>query len=105
LLGVLSRVLPDTLISLSGDGIRFSFFGIVILAAAVLIGPLGGGLVGITATLTRPTRMPAIRRTFNAGMHGVVGLVGGLAYQGLGGVDPMTVGRPAEVLLLIGVPL
>lgn len=105
LLGVLSRVLPDTLVSLSGDGIRFSFFGIVILAAAVLIGPLGGGLVGVTATLVRPARMPAIRRLFNAGMHGVAGLVAGLAYEGLGGVDPMTVGRPAEVLLLIGVPL
>lgn len=105
LLGVLSRVLPDTLISLSGDGIRFSFFGIVILAAAVLTGPLGGGLVGGLATLTRPTRMPAIRRMFNAGMHGVVGLVGGLAYQGLGGVDPMTVGSAVDVLLLIGVPL
>jgi len=105
LLGVLSRVLPDTLISVSGDGIRFSFLGIVILAAAVLVGPVGGGVVGATATLARPTRMPAIRRLFNAGMHGTVGLVGGFAYQGLGGVDPLTVGRPTEVLLLIGVPL
>ena len=105
LLGLLARTLPDSVASLSGDGVRFSFFGIVTLAAAVMLGPLGGGLVGIIPSLARPVRMRTIRRWFNAGMFGVVGLVGGLAYVSAGGVDPMTVTGPSAVLLGIGIPL
>lgn len=105
LLGALSRILPDSLVMLSGDGVRFSFFGIVILAAAVLVGPLGGAIVGVLATILRPGRLFSLRRAFNAGMFGVTGLVGGLVYTLMGGADPMTVGGPTEVLLLVGVPL
>jgi hypothetical protein len=105
LLGLLARTLPDSIISLSGDGVRFSFFGIVTLAAAVMVGPLGGALVGIIPTLARPVRMRPIRRWFNAGMFGVVGLVGGLAYAAAGGVDPLSVAGAADVLLYIGIPL
>lgn len=105
LLGLLSRALPDTVVSLSGDGVRFSFFGIVILAAAVMVGPLGGAFIGIVVTLLRPVRMPMVRRLFNAGMFGVVGLVGGFAYVAAGGVDPLTVSGTQSVLLQIGLPL
>lgn len=105
LLGLLARLLPDAIISLSGDGVRFSFFGITILAAVAMVGPLGGALVGTLVTLVRPVRIPLIRRLFNAGMFGVVGLVGGLAYVSAGGVDPMTVTGPSAVLLGIGIPL
>ena len=105
LLGLLARTLPDTIVSLSGDGVRFSFCGIVILAAATMTGPLGGAAVGVVVTLVRPVRMRPIRRWFNAGMFGVVGLVGGLAYAASGGADPMTVVGPAEVILGIGLPL
>lgn len=105
LLGLLARTLPDSPVAPSGDGVRFSFFGIVILAAAVMTGPLGGGLVGIIPTLVRPVRMQPVRRLFNAGMFGVVGLVGGFAYAAAGGADPLTVAGPSAVLLTIGVPI
>ncbi|HHU10108.1 MAG TPA: HD domain-containing protein [Intrasporangiaceae bacterium] len=105
LLGGLARLLPDSVVSLTGDGVRFSFFGIVILAAAVLVGPIGAALVGIVGTIARPMRSPAVRRVFNAGMFGVVGLVGGLAYNAAGGLDPLTVAGTRDVLLGIGLPL
>jgi hypothetical protein len=105
LLGLLGRTLPDAIVSLSGDGVRFSFVGIVILAAAAMVGPLGGAVVGTVVILVRPVRMPLIRRLFNAGMFGVVGLVGGLAYAAAGGADPLTVSGPTGVLLDIGIPL
>lgn len=105
LLGLLSRALPDAVVSLSGDGVRFSFFGIVILAGSVMVGPLGGALIGIVVTLLRPIRMPVVRRVFNAGMFGVVGLVGGFAYVFAGGADPQTVSGTESVLLQIGLPL
>src|SRR5690606_31073436 len=89
LLGFLARLLPDSIISLAGDGVRFSFFGIVILAAAVLTGPVGALLVGAGVTVARPVRTPGIRRLFNAGMFGVVGLIGGLAYGAAGGKAPL----------------
>ena len=105
LLGFLGRALPDAVVSLSGDGVRFSFFGIVILAGAVMVGPLGAALIGIVVTLARPVRMPAVRRIFNAGMFGVVGLVGGFAYLLVGGVDPLTVSGAGDVIVSIGLPL
>jgi HD-GYP domain-containing protein (c-di-GMP phosphodiesterase class II) len=105
LLGLLARTLPDSIVSLSGDGVRFSFFGIVTLAAAVMMGPLGGALVGIVPTLLQPERMRLVRRIFNAGMFGVVGLVGGFAYVMAGGVDPLMVTGTQSVLLQIGLPL
>jgi HD-GYP domain-containing protein (c-di-GMP phosphodiesterase class II) len=105
LLGLLARTLPDSIVSLAGDGVRFSFFGIVTLAAAVLVGPLGGALVGIGPTLAQPVRMRLIRRVFNAGMFGVVGIVGGLAYLAAGGADPLSVSGTSAVMLQIGLPL
>ena len=105
LLGTLSRVLPDSLIMLSGDGVRFSFFGIVVLAAAVLVGPLGGAIVGVLVIGLRPGKLWSLRRSFNAAMFGVTGLVGGLVYTLFGGADPMTVTGPTQVLLLVGLPL
>lgn len=104
-LGVLGWVLPDTLILLSGDGVRISFLGIVVLAAAVLVGPVGGGLVGLLVTLARPTRTAAIRRLFNAGMLGVIGLVSGLVYYGVGGVDPLTITGTTAIMVHIALPL
>ncbi|KAB7746184.1 HD domain-containing protein [Nostocoides sp. F2B08] len=105
LLGVLARTLPDSVVSMSGDGVRFSFFGIVTLSAAVMVGPFGGAVVGVLPTLLQPVRMRAVRRVFNAGMFGVVGLVGGFAYLLAGGVDPLTVSGTGSVLLDIGLPL
>ena len=105
LLGILARTLPDAIVSLSGDGVRFSFFGIIILAAATMIGPIGGAIIGTVVTIVRPVRIPTIRRLFNAGMFGIVGLVGGLAYAAAGGADPLTVAGPTEVVLHIGIPL
>lgn len=105
LLGALSRVLPDSLVMLSGDGVRFSFFGIVILAGAVLVGPLGGAIIGVLVTLLRAGNVWSLRRVFNAGMFGVTGLVGGLVYTLMGGADPMGVHGTTDVLLLVGVPL
>ncbi len=105
LLGILSRILPDAVISLSGDGVRFSFFGIVVLAAAVMVGPLGGAVVGIGTTMVRSGPLLSMRRLFNSGMFGVTGLIGGMAYQGLGGADPLAVTGSSEVLLQVGIPL
>ena len=105
LLGVFARILPDSVVSLAGDGVRFSFFGIVTLAAAVMVGPLGGALVGIVPTLLQPARMRPVRRIFNAGMFGVVGHVGGFAYVIAGGVDPLAVSGAQSVILGIGLPL
>lgn len=105
LLGALSRVLPDSLIMLSGDGVRFSFFGIVVLAAAALVGPLGAALVGVLVIGLRPGKMWSLRRSFNAAMFGVTGLVGGLVYVVVGGADPVTVTGSTQVLLLVGLPL
>lgn len=106
LLGILSRILPDTVVSLSGDGVRFSFFGIVVLAAAVMIGPLGGALVGIGTTMVRSGPLLSMRRLFNSGMFGVTGLIGGFVYIAVGGVDPRAISDTTSgVLLEIGIPL
>ncbi|MCA1782395.1 MAG: HD-GYP domain-containing protein [Dermatophilaceae bacterium] len=105
LLGLLAHALPEAIVSLSGDGVRFSFFGIIILAAAAMTGPLGAAAVGAVVTMVRPVRSPAIRRIFNSVMFCVVGLVGGLAYFAVGGADPLTVSGPSAVVIQIGIPL
>ena len=80
--GALTWWLPST----SSDGrIHFTADNVVVLAAIPIVGPLGAGVVGLVmAALTR-RRIPLVRRLFNTAMASSSAMVGGLAYELVGG--------------------
>jgi HD-GYP domain-containing protein (c-di-GMP phosphodiesterase class II) len=102
-LGIPSWVLRDTDV---GGRVQLSLVSVILLAAAVLVGPCGAGIVGAVSTLVHPGRERLIVRAFNVGMFSCVATVGALVYIWTGGVahaDGVT--GAAGLLLQVGVPL
>lgn len=102
-LGVLTWWLPST----SSDGrIHFTADNVVVLAAIPIVGPLGAGVVGLTmAALTR-RRIPMHRRLFNTAMASSSAMVGGIAYDLVGGSLAVGDLRGAGPLILhVGLPI
>lgn len=120
-MGVLSFNLrePDV-----GSRIGFSFLSIILLAAAVIVGPLGAMVVGAVSVAIDRRQRSWYQGLFNMAMSALVGASGAFAYLwaggstdigGIRGVGPMTfeVGLPlmiadvvqalANALLLAGV--
>ena len=89
-----------------GARVQLSFISIILLAAAVIVGPVGAGLVGALATVLKFDRAKLIVRVFNVAMFSSVGSIGGLVYLWVGGTEQIpTNAGTVDILLGVGVPL
>ncbi|MDV3220019.1 HD-GYP domain-containing protein [Intrasporangium sp.] len=81
-MGILSFQLrePDV-----GSRVGFSFLSIILLAAAVIVGPVGAWIVGLVSMATDRGRPRLVQTVFNVAMTGIIGAVGALAYLLAGG--------------------
>jgi hypothetical protein len=93
-------------VSLVGSRVALSFTGIVILAAMALVGPAGAGIVGMVMGPFQAVGVRMRTRVFNSAMFAIMGVAGGAAYRGAGGVagETMLMGS-WQILGLIGLPL
>jgi putative nucleotidyltransferase with HDIG domain len=90
----------------TGNRVRLSFTSIVLLASAVIVGPIGSGLIGAVANLAEVRRSRKTVWLFNAAMNSVIGSVGGLGYLLLGGETELRTGISATgILVTVGIPL
>ncbi|HEY7718449.1 MAG TPA: metal-dependent phosphohydrolase, partial [Pedococcus sp.] len=101
-LGVLSWVLRETNV---GGRVQFSFTSIVLLASAVIVGPVGTGLIGLLSAAARPGRVAWLVRLFNMAMISALGSITALVYLAAGGVTEMSELGPMALLLNVGLPL
>lgn len=102
-LGVFSWVVRDSDVS---HRVQVSLTSVILLASAVIVGPVGAGLVGGASTLLEPRRAPLIVRTFNVALGSVIGSVGGLVYLAVGGVrDLSALDGELEIVAWVGLPL
>ena len=102
-LGIASWLLREANV---GERVTLSFISIILLAAAVIVGPVGAAVVGAVATLVQKERQPAIVRLFNVALFSSMGSLGGLAYHWCGGLSAFTGGEsPTVILLRVGLPL
>lgn len=88
---------------LSEANATISLTSILLGAAIPLTGPLGAAVVGFVSAFNPLKRRPLLVRTFNLGMNGLVGAVGGLVYLAVGG--EMRVGADSSPLRIIAVQL
>lgn len=83
-----------------------SLTSILLGAAIVLSGPLGAAVVGCVSALDPLRRRPLLVRVFNVSMNGLVGVLGGLVYVGLGGqVQGGAAMDPLQIIFRQFVPL
>ncbi len=82
LMGIASWILrePDV-----GSRVGFSFLSIILLAAIVIVGPVGCAIIGALSMGLEPARQPARVRIFNAAMTAFWAGLGGLVYVAVGG--------------------
>ncbi len=73
-----------TLLNVEQTAVSVSFSAV--LAAVVLVGPLGAALVGAVAVLSVRPGLPLVKRLFNGAQFAVCGYAAGLAYVYAGGV-------------------
>lgn len=102
-LGAAGALVRETYV---GARVRLSFISIILVAAAVIVGPLGAGVVGAIAMSVKLDGSPIIVRTFNMAMMSSVGSAGGLVYLLAGGREVLTRGmQRGDILLGVGVPM
>lgn len=90
-----------------GD-IVYSFLHIVLLAAIVIVGPLGAGIVAVAAYAGERAKMPRRAYLFNSTMWFTMTVSAGLAYKAVGGAGAtamMHLDGVLPLLLLVGFPL
>ena len=86
--------------------VTISLISVLLLGAAVVLGPLGAGLLGLGFGLLTRGGMPAWARVFNGALGAASGLVGGLAYLAAGGsTQPATLHGAASLATELGFPL
>jgi putative nucleotidyltransferase with HDIG domain len=85
-LAALALLTSAVLTRLAAAGASVSLTSILLGAAIPLSGPLGAAVVGLVSALDPVRRRPLLVRLFNVSMNGLVGVLGGLCYIGLGGV-------------------
>ncbi len=79
---------------------------IISLAAVVLVGPFGSGVISTVSMLTEVGRRPWRVRIFNGAMGAVLGVTGGMAYRLAGGAtDLVGLEGVLELLLRVGGPI
>lgn len=89
-----------------GHRVQISLLSVILLAAAVIVGPVGAGLVGALATAIEVKHTPVTVRLFNMAMISSIGSVGGLAYLLAGGSESVShLSGPAPIIIGVGVPL
>lgn len=102
-LGITSWLLRETDV---GSRVQFSFISIILLAAAVIVGPVGAAIVGGLATVLQFNPEATIVRIFNVLLFICMGSLGGLTYVWVGGIeDPAVAPSSARILLGVGLPL
>jgi HD-GYP domain-containing protein (c-di-GMP phosphodiesterase class II) len=85
-----------------------SFLHIVLLAAIVIVGPLGAGIVAVAAYAGERAKMPVRAYVFNSSMWFTMTVSAGLAYKAVGGAGATAMVHLDGVLpllLLVGFPL
>ena len=103
LLGILGSSLRERDL---GPHVGVSVATVILAAAFPLVGPAGAVIVGFLSYLGSVRSQRLRTRLFNAGMTGVVGGVGGLAYVLVGGEIPGESGlSPLGLLWRVGAPL
>lgn len=86
--------------------VRISILSIILVAAAVIVGPVGAGIVGAVAMAVRVSGSPKVATAFNIAMMSGLGVAGGLVYLAVGGRDVLDDGMsPTDILLDVGLPL
>lgn len=98
----LSRIGPRNEVT---GTISLSIQSVILLAAIVMVGPVGAALVGSVASLSQSRRLPGRALAFNTGMFACVGVVSGVAYQLAGGIDPLAAHGAGAIALSVGLPL
>lgn len=89
-----------------GHRVQFSFTSIVLLASAVIVGPVGAAAVGAASSLVQTGRVKPSVRVFNVGMISCVGSIAGLVYIYAGGSQAVeTVDGPSALLITVGIPV
>ncbi|MFC8504710.1 HD-GYP domain-containing protein [Pedococcus sp. NPDC057267] len=102
-LGITSWVLRETDV---GSRVQLSFISIVLLASAVIVGPVGAAIVGAVGTLLQLDRQQFIVRLFNMSLFSAMGSLGGLVYAQAGGIQAFAGSESAGTILIsVGVPL
>ena len=102
-LGAAGALVRETYV---GARVRLSFISIILVAAAVIVGPLGAGVVGAMAMIVKLDGSPVVVRTFNVSMMSTVGSAGGLVYLLAGGREVLTEGMArGDILLGVGAPM
>ena len=87
--------------------VRISFLSIILVAAAVIVGPVGAGIVGAVAMLAKVTSGPKVATAFNVAMMSGLrcGRWPGLPRQSAAATSSRPTCPPATVLLRVGLPL
>ena len=89
-----------------GSRIQLSFISIILLAAGVIVGPVGAAFVGATATVFVRDRQPLVVRVFNVALFAGMGALGGVVYRLAGGISDFDEGASAaRILIGVGAPL
>ncbi len=101
-LAALSQVGPRNKVA---GTISLTISSVVIISAAVMLGPVGAALVGGASWLPRLRSMVARGLLFNMGMTACLGAGSGVAYRLANGIDPITVSGGRDFLLGVCVPL
>jgi putative nucleotidyltransferase with HDIG domain len=101
-MGATSWVLRDRI---GSNRINLSFTSIILLAAAVIVGPVGAAAVGALAPVAQVEREKVVVRVFNIALFSAMGCVGGLAYLLTGGDAELSGATPGDILLHVGLPL
>jgi hypothetical protein len=93
-------------VSLVGSRVNLSFTGIVILAAISLVGPAGAGIVGMVMGPFQSVGVRLRTRVFNSAMLAIMGVAGGAAYLGAGGMPgDVELQGSWQIIRFIGLPL
>lgn len=102
-MGIASWLLRETDV---GARVQFSFISVILLAAAVIVGPVGAAIVGALATVVQFNPEPTIVRIFNILLFSSMGSLGGLCYLWVGGIESLGSNTsPTAILLGVGLPL
>lgn len=87
------------------ENASLSVSSIVLLAAAVLLGPAAAGLVGALHGPAERGPIPVAFRVYNGAMHAASGIVAGLVFRALGTLEPDALEGTSEIVGNLAVPL
>ncbi len=91
---------------LQSTRITLSLGSIILLASAIIVGPLGSALVGLALAVIPSRGGRPIARAFNAGMYSINGSVAGLSYLFVSrGAHIDEMDTPGQLLIHVAAPL